>query len=76
MRHIIIIGILVLFSALVTECKNISQEEFDTSLWENNIYNRLGVAPLGGSFAQEDYWVWGSSVIRGDDGKYHMFVSR
>ena len=53
-----------------------AQDGFDTSLWQNNIYPRLGIAPVDGGFAQDDYWVWGSSVIRGDDGKYHMYVSR
>ena len=24
----------------------------------------------------EDFWVWGASVIRGEDGKYHLFASR
>ena len=24
----------------------------------------------------EVYWVWGAAVIKGDDGKYHMFASR
>ena len=23
-----------------------------------------------------DYWIWCGSVIRGDDGLYHMFASR
>jgi hypothetical protein len=50
--------------------------EIDTSQWQNDIYPRLGVAPVDGGFAQEDYWVWGSAVIKGDDGKYHMYVSR
>ena len=27
-------------------------------------------------FYLEDYWVWGSSVVKGDNGLYHMFVSR
>lgn len=27
-------------------------------------------------FRMEDYWVWCPSVIRGNDGKYHMFASR
>jgi len=29
-----------------------------------------------GGFEMEDYWVWGASVIKGEDGKYHMFASR
>ena len=70
------IGAFVTLALLGIACSSTGENEFDTSLWENNIYNRLGVSPVGGSFAQEDYWVWGSSVIKGDDGKYHMFVSR
>jgi len=27
-------------------------------------------------FHQDDYWTWCGSVIKGDDGKYHMFASR
>lgn len=44
--------------------------------WRNDLKRRLAPAPVGGGFSQEDYWVWGSSVVKGDDGKYHMFVSR
>jgi hypothetical protein len=42
----------------------------------NPIFSRIDVAPVGGGFAMEGYWVWGSSVARGDDGLFHMFVSR
>lgn len=24
----------------------------------------------------DGYWIWGSSVVRGEDGRYHMFASR
>jgi hypothetical protein len=43
---------------------------------ENMIYSKIGEAPVGGGFSQEGYWVWGSSVVKGEDGLYHMFVSR
>lgn len=33
-------------------------------------------APVGGGFAMDGYWVWDGSVIRGEDGRYHMFASR
>lgn len=33
-------------------------------------------APVGGGFSMEDYWVWCGSVIKGEDGRYHMFASR
>jgi hypothetical protein len=76
MKDLKIIITLILFAAIGNGCKNTAIEEFDTSLWENNIFHRLGVAPVDGGFAQDDYWVWGSAVIKGDDGKYHMYVSR
>ncbi|MGQ1889965.1 glycoside hydrolase family protein [Thermophagus sp. OGC60D27] len=38
--------------------------------------DRLLPASLQGGFYDSDYWIWGSSVIKGDDGKYHMFASR
>ena len=38
--------------------------------------DKLLPAPVGGGFAMDDYWVWGSSVIKGEDGKYHMFADR
>lgn len=43
---------------------------------EKAFIDRLLPAPVGGGFEMEDYWVWGSSVIKGEDGKYHMFASR
>jgi hypothetical protein len=45
-------------------------------VWENNLFDRIGIAPVGGGLSMEDYWVWGSSVVRGDDHLYHMYVSR
>ena len=38
--------------------------------------HRLLPAPVDGGFAMEDYWVWCGSVIRGEDGRYHMFAAR
>ncbi|WP_297089398.1 glycoside hydrolase family protein [uncultured Draconibacterium sp.] len=43
---------------------------------QNSIFSKLGTAPVNGGLEMEDYWVWGSSVIKGDDGKYHMYASR
>lgn len=37
---------------------------------------RLQPAPVGKGFEMEDYWVWGMSVIKGDDGLYHGYASR
>ena len=38
--------------------------------------DRLRSAPRDGGFAMGDWWIWGSSVVRGDDGDYHVFASR
>ncbi|MCF6357712.1 MAG: glycoside hydrolase family protein [Draconibacterium sp.] len=38
--------------------------------------DKLALSVKNGGFEMEDYWVWGASVIKGEDGKYHMFASR
>ena len=43
---------------------------------QNAIFDNLKEAPINGGLEMKDYWVWGSSVIKGDDGKYHMYASR
>lgn len=43
---------------------------------QNNISGNFDKAPVDGGFQMEDFWVWGSSVIKGEDGKYHMYASR
>lgn len=43
---------------------------------EEAFIDKLLPAPIGGGFEMKDYWVWGSSVVKGEDGKYHMFASR
>jgi hypothetical protein len=37
--------------------------------------DRLLPAPVGGGFNLPDQWIWGASVIRDDEGLYHMFAS-
>lgn len=43
---------------------------------EKAFIDKLMPAPKGGGFSMDGYWVWGSSVIKGEDGLYHMFASR
>lgn len=43
---------------------------------KNELFHHLDKAPYTPAFENEGYWVWGSSVVKGADGKYHMFVSR
>jgi len=42
----------------------------------NPFFNNLLPVKYSAGFAMDGYWVWCSSVIKGEDGKYHMFASR
>ena len=41
-----------------------------------NLNERIGKVDSAGIFKQDGYYVWCTSVIKGDDEKYHMFYSR
>jgi len=41
-----------------------------------NLLEKMLPAPVHGGFAMKDYWVWDPSVVKGEDGLYHMFASR
>lgn len=41
-----------------------------------NAHFRYRPAQPDHGFRMAGYWVWGSSVIKAEDGRYHMFVSR
>lgn len=43
---------------------------------QNFISEHLGNYIKTPAYSEKDYWVWGSSVVKDDSGKYHMFVSR
>lgn len=60
------IVILILFVG-ISGCRQIAPVAF---------IEKLGPSVKGGGFEMENYWVWGASVIKGEDGKYHMFASR
>ena len=36
----------------------------------------LGKAPMTAKFISEEWSIWGGSLVKGDDGLYHMFYSR
>lgn len=42
----------------------------------NPIYDKLLPAPVNGGFRMEGYHIWCGSVIKGEDGRFHMFASR
>ncbi|MBO9673112.1 MAG: glycoside hydrolase family protein [Sphingobacteriaceae bacterium] len=41
-----------------------------------SLLSRMLPAPVNGGFSMDNYWVWDPSVIKGEDGLYHMFASR
>ncbi|WP_165747871.1 glycoside hydrolase family protein [Cellulophaga sp. Z1A5H] len=43
---------------------------------QNKVSSALSEAPVKGGFEMEGYWVWGSSVVKGNNGIYHMYASR
>ena len=43
---------------------------------KNEMMDRLGPVKQLKAYSEKDYWVWCGSVIKGDDGCYHMFASR
>lgn len=43
---------------------------------ETAFIDRILPAPNNGGYQDPDYWVWGSSVVKGEDSRYHMFASR
>jgi len=41
----------------------------------NSLFDKLMPAPVDGGFRSEDAWIWGGSVIKGEDDQFHMFAS-
>ncbi len=41
-----------------------------------DLFERMLPAPRNGGFSMEGFWVWCGSVVKGEDGRYHMFASR
>lgn len=61
----------IVFSAFLS-----AQNDPNVDATQNFIFKNLGKVSSEPSFSMQDYWVWGSSVVKGDDQLYHVFVSR
>lgn len=72
-KLILFFNIFILLTASAQKIENLVELKQQS---ENRLFHRLDKAPRTPAFASEGYWVWGSSIVKGDDGKYHMFVSR
>jgi hypothetical protein len=68
MKRIYRFGIYLLF-ATVLSSKCLGQDDL-------NMNELLGTVDSSDFFIQKDYYLWCSTVIKGDDGKFHMFFSR
>lgn len=60
----------ILLASQLTSCKTAPPSGTSAFI------DRILPAPKNGGFRDDNYWIWGSSVIKGEDGKYHMFASR
>lgn len=77
MKKIFFTIALVILTSVLFSCKTKSSKEEQNKLVEDIAFvDRILPAPVGGGYEDPDYWVWGASVIKGEDGKYHMFASR
>ena len=72
--QILFIAYLLIGTALYAQTLQEVQQKKAES--QNPLFHKLGKAYKTPAFECEGWWVWGSSVIKGEDGKYHMFVSR
>jgi len=71
----------VLFWLLILGLHSVSSQEKLTNLSKlkknskNEIFHHQGQAVRKGGFFIEGYWIWDNTVIKGEDGKYHLFSS-
>ncbi|MCI1646860.1 MAG: glycoside hydrolase family protein [Bacteroides sp.] len=75
MKKSIVIALLALLSYNTTNAQKLNLVELKQKS-QNPIFHHLDKAIPTPAFELQGYWVWGSSVIKGKDGKYHMYVSR
>lgn len=61
--------LLITISSMTFSCGKTPKEE-------KPFIDKLLPAIKDGGFEMSDYWIWGASVIKGDDGQYHMFADR
>jgi predicted GH43/DUF377 family glycosyl hydrolase len=72
-----IIFLLIFIQLILPRFSILAQNEIDKSPNDaESFQRRLLPAPIDGGFKMEGYWIWGASVIKGDDGRYYMFASR
>ena len=60
-------------SLILGACASVIPHQFSFAGTKKEIafIDRILPAPVGGGYQDPDYWIWGSSVIKGEDGKYN-----
>lgn len=71
-----ILFIACLWMAAASYAQTLQEIQHRKAESQNPLFHNLGKAYKSPAFECEGWWVWGSSVIKGEDGRYHMFVSR
>jgi len=66
------ISLSIFFVALFLSCSPLQTKAQD----DLDINKMIGTVDSAAIFSQADYYLWCSCVIKGEDGKYHMFYSR
>lgn len=76
MKKTFICTLVLILTVITTSAQKIENLTELKKKSKNELFGKLDKAPYTPSFESEGYWAWGSSVVKGDDGKYHMYVSR
>ena len=53
-----------------------AQDKTNNKNLVNPIFSKIEKTSLNYGFKMDGYWIWCGSVIKGEDGYYHMFASR
>ncbi|MFA4866740.1 MAG: glycoside hydrolase family protein [Pedobacter sp.] len=66
-------GLMISMSVKSQKIENLEQLKKNS---KNEIFGNLGKAFRVPSMQMENYWVWGSSIVKDKAGKYHIYASR
>ncbi|MDL2214597.1 glycoside hydrolase family protein [Dysgonomonas sp. OttesenSCG-928-M03] len=72
----IVLSFLLSVSILTVYAQKIDNLVELKSKSDNSLFSEMGKAYKTPAFEMEGYWVWGSSVVQDEKGKYHIYASR
>ncbi len=70
-----------LLAVFLSFCSHLQNREIDGPKEESrnlqlNLQKRLQPVPERARLSNQDFFIWGGSMVKGGDGKYHLFYSR